>query len=79
MRVLLFIIIVCNIVFANLKMSEPFIQIMHSNIIGTIDANEKYLISGDNEGVVKVWDMRTKRLLKTINANNSELISISIL
>ena len=57
--------------FASEPPTEPILRIetaMHTAVIGSIaiDSSERYLITGSHDKTIKVWDLQSARLLKTL-------------
>lgn len=72
-RIILFLILLIMpiTVLANEPSSEPILKIetgMHIAVITRIgiDANERYLVTASNDKTVRLWELKTGRLIKTL-------------
>jgi len=50
--------------------SKPFVQMGHTDIIKSIDVSKdgKYMVSGGQDSLIKLWDIEKKRNIKTFKA-----------
>ncbi len=72
---LLFILFLSNISFSSEPPKEPILRIetgMHTAMIRRIavDSDNRYLVTGSDDKTIRVWELSTGRLLKTIRPPN---------
>ena len=68
---ILFFLSLSKVVFSSEPPKEPILRIetgMHiaNNIEARIDSDERYLVTGSYDKTIKVWELRTGRLIKTL-------------
>ncbi|RLA79325.1 MAG: hypothetical protein DRG78_13150, partial [Epsilonproteobacteria bacterium] len=70
-NILLTIILLTSITFAN-EIGKPFVQIGHVSAIlaSDVSPDEKYIASGGNGNVIKIWDIKTAKEIKTLYQHN---------
>jgi len=77
-KILSLLILIFSLSFAELKLSKPFVQTMHSGVVTSIEVKNRYIVTSDSVGVVKIWDFNKRKLLKTINISNNKIVSLSM-
>lgn len=50
----------------------------HKGAISCLDYQGNYIISGGSEGIVKVWDIRTTKLLEPVINSRGLINSLSL-
>ena len=70
LKIFLIISFIINFALAD-KLSKPFVQMGHRIDVKTVafSPNSKLLVSGSLDNTMKIWDIKSGKLLKTIKEN----------
>ena len=69
-----------NVFADEFKISKPFVQLGHTSNVRSVDIteNSKYAISGGDDNTLKLWDINTGRLIRTLSGHGVDVSSVAI-
>ena len=76
---LMFLLIVMDISAEEFKARKPFIQLGHSSTVTSISisSNSKYMISGSFDKNIKLWDIKTGKVIRTFRGDKYKVESVA--
>jgi WD40 repeat protein len=59
------------------KTIRNVVQIGHYMDLAVLSPDDKYLVSGSYSGSIKIWDISSGKLFRTLNAHSDEILSLT--